>query len=76
MPLLGAYVNDHAPPRARGAYNGAYGMVFSLALVLAPLLGGVVYARFGQDALWILCAALGALGAWMFWRARPPGAAS
>ena len=76
MPLLGAYVNDHAPPRARGAYNGAYGMVFSLALVLAPLLGGVVYARLGQDALWILCAALGALGAWMFQRARPPGAAS
>ena len=75
MPLLSAHVNDHAPAHARGAYNGAYGMVFSGAQIVAPLLGGLVYARLGQQALWLMCLLLGAAGAWMFWiaaRNAPP----
>lgn len=67
MPLLSAHINDRAPASARGSYNGAYGMVFSLALILAPVLGGHVYEDYGQDALWILCGVLGAVAAWMFW---------
>jgi len=66
MPLLSAYINDHAPAHARGAYNGAYGMVFSIGQITAPLLGGFLYARLGQEALWIACGVLGALGALMF----------
>lgn len=61
MPLLGGYVNDHAPDHTRGAYNGAHGMTFTLALVLAPLLGGEIYERFGATALWWSCGGLGAL---------------
>lgn len=72
MPLLGAYVNDHAPAHARGAYNGAYGMVFSIAAIVAPLWGGVVYERLGETALWSISGALGLLAAAMFWRATPP----
>ncbi len=68
MPVLGAYVNDHAPPHARGAYNGAYGMFFCLALVLAPWLGGLVYEGAGDSALWLACAAAGLLAALGFWR--------
>ena len=59
MPMLGAYVNDHAPPHARGAYNGAYGMTFCAGLVLAPLLGGAVYDAAGPHALWWSCGAFG-----------------
>jgi predicted MFS family arabinose efflux permease len=59
MPMLGAYVNDHAPPHARGAYNGAYGMTFCAGLVLAPLLGGALYDAAGPDALWWSCGACG-----------------
>ena len=68
MPMLGAWVNDHAPDHARGAYNGAYGMTFTLGLVLAPILGGQVYERFGADVLWSGCAAMGVIGALMFLR--------
>ncbi len=66
MPLLGAHVNDRAPDHARGAYNGAYGMTFTAALVAAPALGGMVYEAAGANTLWWACGALGALGAFAF----------
>lgn len=66
MPMLGAHVNDVAPDRARGAYNGAYGVNFTFALVFAPVLGGLVYDRLGADALWWSCAGMGAIGALLF----------
>lgn len=66
MPMLAAHVNDHAPAHARGAYNGAYGMVFSVALIAAPLWGGFVYERAGEHALWLSCGVLGALAAALF----------
>jgi predicted MFS family arabinose efflux permease len=66
MPMLGAHVNDHAAPQVRGAYNGALGMTFCLALVLAPVAGGFVYQHAGAAALWWMCAALGLLGALCF----------
>lgn len=63
MPLLGAHVNDHAKDHARGAYNGAYGMTFTLGMVLAPLLGGMVYDTAGADTLWWSCGASCAIAA-------------
>ncbi len=69
MPLLGAHVNDHAPKHARGAYNGAHGMTFSVGQILAPLGGGPLYDWLGAAALWWACGALGAIAAAMFWRA-------
>lgn len=67
MPLLSAHINDRAPASARGAYNGAYGMVFSAALILAPIIGGHVYEGYGQNVLWAMCGVLGAAAAAMFW---------
>jgi predicted MFS family arabinose efflux permease len=67
MPLLSAYINDHAPAKARGAYNGANGMVFSLAFIVAPALGGRVYEHYGQDTLWIICGGLCAIATALFW---------
>lgn len=71
MPPLSAHINDHAPASARGAYNGAYGMVFSLALILAPIVGGHVYEDHGEDALWILSGILGIVSAGMFMMSGP-----
>lgn len=70
MPLLGAFVNDHAPPGQRAAYNGAYGMSFSSALVAAPYLGGWAFEYLGASMLWLLCGLSAGLGALGFWRAR------
>jgi MFS family permease len=66
MPMLGSYVNDLAPDHARGAYNGAYSVNFTLALVLAPIGGGYLYAWAGAPALWTSCGLLGALSAGLF----------
>ncbi|MCA8966219.1 MAG: MFS transporter [Planctomycetes bacterium] len=70
MPLLGSHLNDHAPAHLRGAYNGAYGMTFCLALILAPPLGGWTYDTFGSSALWWSCGAVGALASLWFWTLR------
>lgn len=75
MPMLGSYVNDLAPDHARGAYNGAYSVNFTLALVLAPIGGGYLYAWAGAEALWACCGLLGAVSAGLFlWakRSAPP----
>jgi predicted MFS family arabinose efflux permease len=72
MPLLGAHVNDLAPPHARGAYNGAYSMCFCGALLLAPLAGGHLYEQHGEQVLWWCCAGLGVLGAALFAAAPRP----
>jgi len=64
MPLLGAYINDHAPARLRGAYNGAYGVSFALALVAAPAIGGWIYDEAGgATTLWWWCACAGIVSA-------------
>jgi len=69
MPLLSAYINDRAPARARGAYNGANGMVFSVAFILAPALGGRVYEHLGPAMLWVTCGSLCAIATGIFWLA-------
>ncbi len=74
MPMLGAHVNDIAPPHARGAYNGAYGMCFCAALVVAPIAGGHVYKHHGVEVLWWSCCGLGLLAAALFATAPPPRA--
>lgn len=61
--MLSSFVSDRAPAARRGAYLGVYGASFSLAFVLAPALGGLVYERLGADALWYGCGAVGGLAA-------------
>ena len=41
-----AAIADLAPPRERGKYHGFMGMVFSLATVVGPVVGGIVVDRF------------------------------
>jgi len=59
LPIANAVVADVAPPAMRGRYQGAYGLTFGLAGLVAPLLGTWVLQRFGAPALWIGCLALG-----------------
>ena len=41
-----AAIADLAPPKDRGKYHGFMGMVFSLATVVGPVVGGIVVDRF------------------------------
>jgi dipeptide/tripeptide permease len=61
-PVASAYVADLAPEHLRGRYQGAWGLTFSLGLVLAPVLGTALFER-SQAALWLVCGVLGALSA-------------
>ncbi|GHO46609.1 MDR family MFS transporter [Ktedonospora formicarum] len=61
-PVASAYVADLSPEHLRGSYQGAWGMTWSLGLVLAPLLGAFVYT-WSASGFWLLCALLGMVAA-------------
>ncbi len=58
-----AVVADLAPAHLRGRYNGAFGMAFSGAAMLAPLAGTWVLDHVGEAALWGGCVVLGCAAA-------------
>ncbi|MFC5667789.1 MDR family MFS transporter [Kitasatospora misakiensis] len=66
-PLNMQLVARHSPSHARGRYQGVYAMAWSTANITAPLAGGTVIDRFGPDALWAACAAVGTCVAVGYW---------
>jgi MFS family permease len=42
----------------RGRYQGAFGLTFSGAALVAPVAGGWVYDHLGQTVLWLGCGVL------------------
>lgn len=61
-PVASAYVADLAPERLRGRYQGAWGLMWGLAFVLAPGLGAAILA-WSSDGLWLVCGLLGLVSA-------------
>jgi MFS family permease len=59
FPVAATMTADLAPPHMRGTYQGVYSMMAGLSFVLAPLIGGEVYGRYGPTALWLGCLAVG-----------------
>ena len=59
LALVSGVVADRAGEASQGRYMGMYAVSFSTAFVLAPLGGTWVYQRFGPEALWYGCGALG-----------------
>jgi MFS family permease len=60
MPAASAVIAELAPEDLRGRYQGAYGFSFSAGMMLTPIAGGLVIARFSPRALWLSCFAVGA----------------
>jgi len=54
-----ALIADLAPVEYRGLYQGVFGAAFGLSFFTGPLVGGLVYDRFGADALWSACLVAG-----------------
>ncbi|UQA93816.1 MDR family MFS transporter [Streptomyces halobius] len=52
-----------SPVHGRGRYQGMYALSWSVASLAAPLIGGTVIDRYGSDALWAGCAAVGTVAA-------------
>ncbi|GCE07377.1 MDR family MFS transporter [Dictyobacter aurantiacus] len=61
-PISSAYVADLSPAHLRGRYQGAWGMTWSIGLILAPLLGTIIYS-WNAALFWPLCGLLAALAA-------------
>ncbi|MEU6710613.1 MFS transporter [Nonomuraea sp. NPDC046802] len=60
--IPGAIVATLAPADLRGRYAGLFGFAWSLAAVLAPLLGGPLL-EIGMEALWFTIGGIGAVSA-------------
>lgn len=61
FPVASALVADLASVALRGRYQGAYSMTWGLALMLAPLAGGVTLQHLGARAVWAGCLGVGAM---------------
>jgi MFS family permease len=59
LPGASALVAKLAPEDLRGRYQGAFSFCMSLAMTIAPILGGTVIDRAGMRAWWATCLALG-----------------
>lgn len=61
MPTISGLVMQRAPAGREGQWMGAYGLNWALALLLAPIVGTVVWSNFGPHALWYAIALAGPL---------------
>lgn len=62
MPVASAYVADSIPPKMRGRYMGAYGLMWALGLTCGPAVGLQLHAR-EPILLWGACGVLGVVAA-------------
>jgi len=61
MPLVTALIAQRAVDANRGRYMGLSSFSFSLAFVVAPVVGTAIYDGLGPDAVWYICAATSAV---------------
>ena len=73
-PMMTAWTSLRAVEGNRGRYMGAFGLCYSLAMIVAPLLGTWTYESLGPNAPWWACLAAGSLSclgfAWLSLRSR------
>jgi MFS family permease len=61
-PVSSAYVAELAPDHMRGRYMGAWGLTWSLGLILAPSVGARAFAA-SPNGAWLACGVVGAVAA-------------
>jgi predicted MFS family arabinose efflux permease len=52
MPFMATYVVQQSSEKNRGSYMGLYTISFSVAHILAPVLGAAIITHFGYHTLW------------------------
>jgi MFS family permease len=62
FPMSSAYVANLAPVHLRGRYQGAWGLTWSLGLMVGPGVGGWLFTV-NANLLWLLCGVAGLLAA-------------
>ncbi len=62
FPFSAAYALNKAAPENRGAYMGLYGISWSVALIVSPLLTSWLIQIYGYSVTWLVIGALPVLG--------------
>lgn len=62
-PSNATLIAELSPAALRGRYQGVFSLSWQAAGALAPILGGLVREQAGNGALWLGCAAIGAVAA-------------
>ncbi len=70
-PVVPTLVADLAPRELRGSYQGGYQLCWGGASLLGPALGGLIMGRHGACSLWLFCAVVGAVAAWLHLLSAP-----
>ncbi|MBY0369939.1 MFS transporter [bacterium] len=65
FPMAVSYVSEISSPQTRGSYMAAYGLLFGLTLITAPLFGTFFWQGSGLTAFCVACGVMGLLGAGM-----------
>jgi MFS family permease len=71
--LLSKLVADEAPPELRGTAFGVFNLICGVAMLLASVVAGVLWSRFGASATFLTGAAFAAVAAvsLLAYRGRP-----
>ena len=63
FPVSSSYISSLSPEKKRGEYMGYYQMMFSIAFLLGPWLGTLVFEYYGATVLWSATFVLGLISA-------------
>src|SRR4051794_9943596 len=71
FPIALAVIGDLFTPAERGKYQGFFGLVFGLAFLLGPGLGGVLTVTFSWHAIFYVNIPIGLIAMAVIWRLLP-----
>jgi EmrB/QacA subfamily drug resistance transporter len=71
FPIALAVIGDLFSPAERGKYQGFFGLVFGVAFILGPLLGGTLTDNFSWHAIFYVNIPIGLIALAVIWRLLP-----
>jgi EmrB/QacA subfamily drug resistance transporter len=71
FPIALAVIGDLFTPAERGKYQGFFGLVFGVAFIIGPLLGGTLTDNFSWHAIFYVNIPIGIIALAVIWRLLP-----
>jgi EmrB/QacA subfamily drug resistance transporter len=71
FPIALAVIGDLFTPAERGKYQGLFGLVFGVAFLLGPAIGGTLTDTFSWHAIFYVNLPIGAIALFVIWRLLP-----
>ena len=71
FPIALAIIGDLFSPSERGRYQGLFGAVFGVSILVGPAIGGIITDNFGWHWVFFVNLPLGAVVLWLIYRYLP-----